>query len=168
MSAKPQDMTLIVTVTVTGTVTAANQMTIAATFAMATCVPPAPPSAAIVTPDGDIYLASMTGGTDFTAGTDIYFVLEGTVTGPTGAAFPVFFQPPASRAVTITVADDSIPGINPILPGTGNTTMLLLDDLDLNADRYNYTLNVLAYVNSGDPAKTSIDPAIVNRGGGAP
>jgi hypothetical protein len=167
MTQKLQDMTLVVTVTVTGSVNAANQMTIEANFAMATCVPAAPSGAVVVDAEGDIDLRLMAGGAAFTSGTDIYFVLEGSVTGPNGGAFPVFFESPAGKAVTITVVEASDPGINPILPGKGNTTMLLLDDLDTNHDQYEYTLHVLAYVNAGKPATANIDPGIVNRGDGA-
>jgi hypothetical protein len=165
MTTIAMDMSLVVNVTVSGTVNASNQMTISAAYSMASAMPMPGPGVVVVATNGDIDLTQMPGGTDFGSGTDIYFVLGGSVVGPTGALFPVFFQTPVANAVTITEAGgggDS--GIKTSFPGSNNTTMLLLDDLDLNTDTYNYTLHVAAFVNAGEPAKGNLDPAIVNRG----
>ncbi len=169
MATVPLDMTLVINVTVSGSVDANNVMTISGfSFTPAACVPPAKQGAVIVQQNGDIDLTKMTGGTDFTEGTDIYFVLSGEITGPTGKVFPIFFEPPANRAVTMAImgSGTGVPGFNPILPGTGDNSVLLIDDLDRSHKRYKYTLHLLSYVNPAAPAKGVIDPAIVNRGDG--
>ena len=164
MTTTAMDMTLVVNVAVTGNVTASNQMTISATYSMAACEPAPAAGAVVVEPDGDIDLTQMSGGTDFGEGTDIYFILTGTVTDSSGAAFPVFFQSPIAKAVTITRVGGGSVGIKPGFPGSNNTTMLLLDDLDTDEAAYNYTLHVQALVNASEPARGNLDPAIVNRG----
>jgi hypothetical protein len=172
MTAKLQDMTLVINVAVTGSVDTKNIMTIdTVCCTLAASVPAAPPYALIVDSEGDIDLAHMAGGPGFTGATDIYFVLGGAIRGPDGKTFPLFFDSPGQKAVTIVIADAGsegiVPGFTPILPGTGDTSVLLIDDLDQTPDLYEYTLHVHSYVIPGEPAaRGSIDPAIVNRGGG--
>src|SRR5579864_718321 len=101
MSTTLQDMRLLVNVAVTGTVGANNTLDITATYSMLACVPPMPSGGApVVESNGNIDLRCMSAGAGFTNGTDIYFVLSGTVTDANGNTYPVFFNHPASKAVT--------------------------------------------------------------------
>jgi hypothetical protein len=138
------------------------------TYSMLTSVPPAN-GAPVVDIGGDVNLVNMAPGVNFTPATDIYFVLTGGLTDSNGGttAYPVFFQSPANKAVTITGQNGGpAPGFNASLPG--DVSVLLINDLDNNSNSqsntYNYTLNVEAYIDgSASPTTIQLDPAIINR-----
>jgi hypothetical protein len=166
MSEKSKDMVLVVTVTVSGTIDSDNKMICSAKYAMASSVPPTSSGSVVVEPNGNIDLNALNKTSGFTEGTDIYFMLEGTVDGPKGAV-PVFFKTPADKAAKITGPKGKKCGITRHLPGTRNATMLLLDDFDTAGYTYDYALNLVAYADpEAKAAHGVLDPGIVDRGGG--
>jgi hypothetical protein len=161
--AKDQDMTLAIDVFVTGTIGADNKLAISATYKLASCIPPAPQNVTIVEPNGNIDLRRMAGGADFTNGTDIFFNLSGSVAGPGGDAYAVFFQSPVAKAVTIERIGGGrgSGGLKASFPSSGNTSVLLIDDLDRDEIDYSYSLHLVAHTDP--PSYGNLDPSIVNR-----
>lgn len=164
MSDVIEDMTVNITVTVSGTydLTSNPPPTISASYT-GTTTPAANGNQSVILANGNINLNALNkAGGDYSNETNISFTLAGSINDTQGNTYTPEFSADAGNNIRVVPVGTNPPG-NPIPAGwsrsaNGSSTVGLTDP-DIDGQNYNYTLFAI-FGNVTCP----IDPAIMNRG----
>lgn len=159
MGNKP-DMSLSVSVVVTGTLDNSGNLAVSAQYAQTASVPV---SSGVVDPGGDINLKNMAyNGNEYSKDTDITFNLSGQITNPQGGA--VNFNFPSNPAEAVTIRKHGGGSTEKLVPRSGNGAMqIIIDDENNDNANYTYCLNLWALTDPPNGQFAQLDPNIVNR-----
>jgi hypothetical protein len=158
MASKP-DMTLVVNVTVTGSVDQSGVPSISAQFTQGESSPNSPN---VVDGSGNVNLPAMAyDPNQYDVDTDITFNLSGEILDLNRT--PVSFNFPSNPSQACTILLNGQPASNPTARSGNSPMQVIIDDENNDSETYSYCLGV--YVASPAPNGTvvQLDPSIVNR-----
>jgi hypothetical protein len=158
MASKP-DMTLVVNVTVEGSVDVNGVPSISAQYTEGASSPSSPN---VVDSSGDLDLQYMAyDPNQYDVDTDITFNLSGQILDLNRN--PVSFNFPSDPSQAVTILLNGQPAVNLRARSGINPMQVIIDDEDNDAQTYTYCLGIYVASPAPDGTIVQLDPSIVNR-----